>query len=833
MDFVPGPFAVFRPDVAFKERWGLLKPYLHGYYYDEKLKLSQIIKIMKEQYGFDAIEPQYKYQFKTWGWKKNVPATKKAEMCEIGRTRASLGKSTVMKYKGQDLDLNKLRRYAKMASRKDVVLPASRSQGLSDGGFFNSQHPLGNTIFLRWNIPYRAFFGQCRLPSIDHPSPAKSDISVATPPEDLVVSSKGISSLSKTLNEKVSIDRAHLFLAGRINDLVKSMDRREKESTFTWLNQFWLFGFQTAKNWGRGPRHWTADNLGFYQHRGSGTLSLPNTPGLNAGSPMISDPGEKGAKVGIKPSQLCRWSIHVPDEDYEEVPSPPGDDEYGDGQNESSWKEWPQSWVNHPIEEKIVDALQTNSFSSLSVDEIPFSTAKVASAASKSPNEILVETVGFSIIAGNIDLLDTLLSEARNKAVDLSSLYPFHLAISYLRGSKTCCNLLDLLHSVPLTIWPSKSSYNSLGHTTIDNLMITILKSHTSTTPGFVDHALATENRFLGEEVDICGRWDADSECYREILGSGGPSVPFDWKHKFCHTSAQAICHCLDCLHNYSARSLETPSGLFLRYCSECGRKLQLLPLHTLVLTAFQLGRSGCQGEDLFGALACLLCLIDNGIDPCRTAHFSTAALLGIESNDRCSHEDLSPIDLAEQVPESMTNTWPLPARNGWQLFCLVLRKSHNERSLQDLEDREHEYGGRFTSTAFREIDGIDKLFSDTCRRHWEDDIPSCFGGSAQLGHIWAWVQAEFLSYRRLKENDPWTSEYFDMEELLRSLQLGDGISLGFLEHDMLKPYCRCGRFTWDTPHREQTAQYYFGNLDDYTRLTAIPLPGRQCRQLE
>jgi hypothetical protein len=55
MDFVPGSFAVFRPDVAFKERWGLLKPYLHRYYYDEKLKLSQIIKIMKEQYGFDAM----------------------------------------------------------------------------------------------------------------------------------------------------------------------------------------------------------------------------------------------------------------------------------------------------------------------------------------------------------------------------------------------------------------------------------------------------------------------------------------------------------------------------------------------------------------------------------------------------------------------------------------------------------------------------------------------------------------------------------------------------------------------------------------------------------
>lgn len=54
MDFIPGPFAVFRPDVPFKNRWELLKPYLHNYFFDDKLKLSEIVTIMKEQYGFDA-----------------------------------------------------------------------------------------------------------------------------------------------------------------------------------------------------------------------------------------------------------------------------------------------------------------------------------------------------------------------------------------------------------------------------------------------------------------------------------------------------------------------------------------------------------------------------------------------------------------------------------------------------------------------------------------------------------------------------------------------------------------------------------------------------------
>jgi hypothetical protein len=54
MDFVPGPFTIFRPDVPFKERWELLKPYLDRHYFHEKLKLPQIMQIMKEHYGFDA-----------------------------------------------------------------------------------------------------------------------------------------------------------------------------------------------------------------------------------------------------------------------------------------------------------------------------------------------------------------------------------------------------------------------------------------------------------------------------------------------------------------------------------------------------------------------------------------------------------------------------------------------------------------------------------------------------------------------------------------------------------------------------------------------------------
>ena len=100
----------------------------------------------------------------------------------------------------------------------------------------------------------------------------------------------------------------------------------------TWMYQFWLFSFKTAKHWGRGPRDWTSDLLGFgdYHQRRTIPTSLPPTPGRGEGStPMShSTPHEgmtpdTGHDHNIPPSPLCRWSIHVKHMDYERIPSPP------------------------------------------------------------------------------------------------------------------------------------------------------------------------------------------------------------------------------------------------------------------------------------------------------------------------------------------------------------------------------------------------------------------------------------------------------------------------------------------------------------------------------
>jgi hypothetical protein len=67
---------------------------------------------------------------------------------------------------------------------------------------------------------------------------------------------------------------------------------------------------------------------------------------------------------------------------------------------------------------------------------------------------------------------------------------------------------------------------NELGHTVLDNLMISILKSHTDCLPGTVDEAFNKQKRFSGEEVDICGRWDADSAHIRTLLARGESRIP-------------------------------------------------------------------------------------------------------------------------------------------------------------------------------------------------------------------------------------------------------------------------------------------------------------------
>ena len=552
---------------------------------------------------------------------------------------------------------------------------------------------------------------------------------------------------------------------------------------------------------------------------------------------MIDSPFTSAQKL---PSSLCRWSIHCPKLEYDEIPSPPRSPmRTFDLDDEESWPMWPTSPNVKDYTEKLSDSLESNNFSTVEVSDLPIAVNQIARAARRSPNELQEEALGFSIMSRNRDLMVDLLRNIGDR-LDTAGIYVFHLAVTYLDGSKTCCSTLNELARRTRTRFFRKLYVNDLGHTVLDQLMIAIFKAHTSCLPGVVDAAFKKEKRFEGEDVDICGRWDADSDCVRTLLANGKSTIPFEWKHMFCHTSAQTICHCIGILYgDLPAVDMDTPSGLFVRRCSHCGLKLQLLPLHTLVLVGLYLSRSGCQDENLFGILACLLCLLSHGANPLLKANISVEALWGNEDVNECDHERLDPAEFAEMVPGKLQFGWSRELSTGWRIICNVLRQSQAEWKARPSKRRSDSNNGEHDDefdTFNRCTD--DEMSTDGEASH-EPHLPAeCpndeshmnfFGANKVLASLWAAVQTELLTYRRLEEGDGWISHNFDMHALDEGLISGGKVDVALVQKDMMKPFCDCGRFPEFNcqvlPIADDAAAYYFSNLDNWSRSTFIESP--------
>ena len=476
--------------------------------------------------------------------------------------------------------------------------------------------------------------------------------------------------------------------------------------------------------------------------------------------------------------------------------------------------------------------LETNQFSTISVDEVPLGVSEIVKAATLSPHEMIIESLCFAIMARNFDLVETLVGRAKTEQVDLASSYPLHIATSYLDGGTQCCNILDLLLQ---SIHHKQALYrNEQGHTVLDNLILTTLQSHAKELPGIFDHVLKREARFSGMEVDICGRWDADSPCLRALLASGKSNIPLEWKHKFCHTSVQAVCNCIAAI-NVGGLPLRSESGLFAKTCFNCGIRMCLQPLHTLTLAAFYLGLAGTSDEDLFGMVAVLLSLLSCGLDSSSKAELSLNALRG-SSVEYCSHEEMTPFELSQAITQAVPRTFNPRSDTGWQIFCRILQLAEQPPLVEDdlSDDLSEDTDEDSRSTALG-IPPYGQTCSDYCfegggvgaRR-------STFSHSDQLGHIWAAIQTELLTYRRQEAGEPWHSQFFDFNGLLDMLQPNSAISMPLTDGNMTRRYCACGRFlnTWDIPLREEAAQCYFGNLDVWARTSFIDIPLRRLQNM-
>ena len=584
----------------------------------------------------------------------------------------------------------------------------------------------------------------------------------------------------------------------------------------TWLYQFWFHGFKTAKHWGRGPRRWTADLLGFDTIQAVSPLPSPVSPRMDwefTATPfrpgpagLLENPSLRTRTVHV-PSQLCHWSIHYySDIDYEPLESrTPSPEPNPNSLDVKSWKDWPTS---SPCHEMLLESLTRNDFSDIKAEDLPIAVPQIVKTLDGPKNGLLEEAFGFGVMARNtkvvLDLLRKISTDEEREKI--RGLEPLHLATAYLDGSKTCCSIIDLLYR-RFDLKLRTVTWNNLNHTVFDNLMIAILKAHTSVTPGAIDDSLRNEKRFPGEEVDICGRWDADSDCVRELLKAGDSHIPFTWKHKFCHTSVQAICHCIVKLQIYFSRP-NLLSGLFVKHCASCGLKMQAGPLHTVVLTAISLAQFGAKDEDLFGILAVLLAVLQEGASPLESANLSISALFHDEPTiadpNECSHRYYRPLELASCVPSQFIESWSSKVRTGWEIFCSIFRLSEKEWESTEIP------------------------LEDECMTrygHHDYDVPDFFSKTPELAVLSGAVQAEYLTYRRIGEGDPWLSPNFDMDAIRESLSKGEVPKIGFFENEMVSPVCGCGRFDSECigrPRAEEIMKDHFSNLEDWSRTTFI-----------
>lgn len=773
-------------------------------------------------------EASYRYHFKRWGWRKNVASSIKDIVLQKAHRRARQGKSTTVLVDGSKVDA-KIIRHAKAEARKEHSI-LDNSSRLADHQYqvFGKFLPFGNRIFVNWTVPLAAGRSKQlqslgKTPPSSDPTTTSEGVIVRTPTTacDSPMHLDGLhnepSSMADIVSEAILLNRTRLFSQGRFDELAMTMDDVEKITISNWLYQLWLFAFKVSKSWNKEACAYRKENLDFVaanattlQHCLDSPDSIPSSS-QNACGRGPSEP-EK-----LVPSQLCRWSVHVDDDHCEFI--------YDTRHNETddSRSEPPPAPIYQSLEEQIQNAIEKNNFSNIPTETVPLSLPQIVRSVKRSPKELLLEAFSFSIMSRNEGLVYEIIGKLTKEKLDVKGTYPLHMATSYLDGGSTCCNILDILcQSLPnlVTIYT-----NDYGHTVIDNLMLTILKAHSSCTLSTLDDTLPQDSRFAGAEVDICGRWDADSPCYRTRLESGIFQVPQNWKHRFCHTSILAICHCIDSLQRIGLGTESTKlSGLFVKRCFNCGLSLHLSPLHALVLTAFHLAKNGCEGEDLFGMIAVLLCMLSNQIDPCTRAAISIDLLLGVDDETECTHEDLRPIDLAEKLPPQIVEGWSPELKRGWQIFCHILRP-YDEASEEANEHSSNTHTKDQTPFACCDSECYD--YWDTYSR--KGSRKHQFALRRDIGHIWAAIQTELLTYRRIKESDPWISEYFDCDALLTALQTGGQISMPLLDQDMIKPHCRCGKTQgpFMPVLRERIANSYFSNMDVWDRTSFIAIPVR------
>ncbi|OHE95975.1 hypothetical protein CORC01_08668 [Colletotrichum orchidophilum] len=291
------------------------------------------------------------------------------------------------------------------------------------------------------------------------------------------------------------------------------------------------------------------------------------------------------------------------------------------------------------------------------------------------------------------------------------------------------------------------------------------------------------------------------------------------------HSFSPAVCHSMMAIFLPPSRpNINAFSGLFRRRCTNCGLEMKLGPLHTLVVVAFHLAENGKSGETLFGALACLVCLLVLGADASQAADLSVLAIFSSPDEEECRHRRVTAMELAEQVPEEFSDGWKPSCKLGWRCLLLILRHAttspQQEKPFVKFSNRTNLCCFPFDDTKSDEWDDLCPMFEE----HESVKLPRV---NRNLGDLWATIQTEILTYRKITSIDPSISDHFQLSSLLRWLeQETESFETPLLTDGMINTHTPCGWFGADdtliTVVAGDMCSRYFMNLDIWSRASFV-----------
>ncbi|KAK0631483.1 hypothetical protein B0T14DRAFT_532220 [Immersiella caudata] len=706
--------------VPYEQRWEHLRPVIAKLYVGKygpngkSMATRQVADFMQVQYSFYASETQYRHHFNKWGVRRRIVKREKDDIVAALGRRSHPGISTSNVTLGVDkgVDKKQLKRYLSGQIRQHA--PVDMSLG----------------VLSSFNLPYAAYVKALGKRN-DHSSSfgeiggTPSHVNIDDPKTPTPGRAAAIPSPSMQLTrQKLAQDRASLFLQGHHIELLSSCGNEDRTyalplPSFIWsfhwhfkqltdcsfitepspnyLHELYLFTFVIAKHWGHGPRM-----IGWTPHMVA-QITTGARDGVSPGSPStaISPPHRERSERLKAPTQLCRWSIHAREADYEAVPDADVDNNpENDDLDPRSFREWPSAEhsASIPSEDWMRESIKQGTFSATPPADLPISTEASSYSVEQNPERVKVDAWKVAIMAGNAGLILHMFNGDRETPNEIDDIHPVHLAASFLDGDHGCCDTLIFFHQ----------------------------RDHPSKPP-----TLQPLASFSRGEKDICGRWDADSPEICALFQQGYARVPTKWKHAFCRSSAQAICHSIIVvIASPTSPPVDALSGLFIRRCTEpdCGRELRLGPLHVARL----------------------------GADTSLKVEVSVPALLG----------QTDPYDLMQAVPHEIVSAWSLECQDGWACISQALLLSSPPVQDGPSED-DHIPGNDDIFMANNTSDDGDAPMDDDGTSE-NQDCDFYYHGfySTKLGLLWATIQVELLTYRRIRLQDPWVSKNFSMGAL-------------------------------------------------------------------